>query len=44
MTTPVNQLDTFSGPFALADLRGIGRMDLVAPGKEGLSVFFNEGV
>jgi hypothetical protein len=29
--------------FALADLRGTGRLDLVAPGKEGLEVFFNEG-
>jgi hypothetical protein len=29
--------------FALADLRGTGRLDLVAPGKEGLSVFYNEG-
>jgi hypothetical protein len=29
--------------FALADLRGTGRLDLVAPGKEGLCVFYNEG-
>jgi hypothetical protein len=29
--------------FALADLRGTGRLDLVAPGKDGLHVFFNEG-
>jgi len=29
--------------FALADLRGTGRLDLVAPGKEGLYIFFNEG-
>jgi hypothetical protein len=29
--------------FALADLRGCGRLDLVAPGKDGLCVFFNEG-
>jgi hypothetical protein len=29
--------------FALADLRGTGRLDLVAPGKEGLCVYFNEG-
>ena len=29
--------------FALADLRGTGRLDLVAPGKDGLAVFFNEG-
>ncbi len=30
--------------FALADLRGTGRLDLVAPGKDGLYVFFNEGL
>ena len=29
--------------FALADLTGGGRLDLVAPGKDGLYVFFNEG-
>ncbi len=29
--------------FAVADLRGSGRLDLVAPGKDGLQVFFNEG-
>jgi hypothetical protein len=29
--------------FALADLRGSGRLDLVAPGKDGLFVYFNEG-
>ena len=29
--------------FALADLRGTGRLDIVAPGKDGLVVFFNEG-
>ncbi len=29
--------------FTLADLRGSGRMDLVAPGKDGLFVFYNEG-
>ena len=29
--------------FALADLRGTGRLDFVAPGKDGLSVYFNEG-
>lgn len=28
---------------ALADLRGTGRLDLVAPGKDGLHVFYNEG-
>ncbi len=30
--------------FAVADLRGSGRLDIVAPGKDGLHVFFNEGV
>jgi len=29
--------------FALADLRGSGRLDLVAPGKAGVYVFYNEG-
>jgi hypothetical protein len=29
--------------FAVADLRGTGRLDIVAPGKDGLRVFFNEG-
>ena len=29
--------------FAVADLTGDGRVDLVAPGKDGLYVFFNEG-
>ncbi len=30
--------------FALADLRGSGRLDIVAPGKDGLHVFYNEGL
>ena len=29
--------------FAMADLRGTGRLDIVAPGKDGLFVFYNEG-
>jgi hypothetical protein len=29
--------------FALADLSGNGLLDIVAPGKDGLSIFFNEG-
>jgi len=29
--------------FALADFRGTGRLDLVAPGKDGLYLFYNEG-
>lgn len=30
--------------FQLADLRGIGRRDLIAPGKDGLYVYYNEGL
>jgi hypothetical protein len=30
--------------FALADLRGGGRLDIVAPGKDGLYVYWNEGL
>jgi len=30
--------------FALADLRKTGRWDIVAPGKDGLYVFYNEGL
>jgi hypothetical protein len=30
--------------FALADLRGTGRLDLVAPGKDGLYLYLNEGL
>jgi hypothetical protein len=29
--------------FAVGDLNGDGRLDVVAPGKEGLAVYFNEG-
>jgi hypothetical protein len=29
--------------FALADLSGNGLLDIVAPGKDGLSIFYNEG-
>jgi hypothetical protein len=29
--------------FCLADLRGTGRLDVIAPGKDGLHVFYNEG-
>ena len=29
--------------FAMADLRGTGRLDVIAPGKDGLHVYFNEG-
>jgi len=27
----------------VADLRGTGRLDIVAPGKDGLYIFYNEG-
>ncbi len=30
--------------FAVADLTGSGRLDIVAPGKDGLYVFYNEGL
>jgi hypothetical protein len=30
--------------FVLADLRKIGRLDIIAPGKDGLHVLYNEGV
>jgi len=30
--------------FALADLRKTGRLDVIAPGKDGLVVYFNEGM
>jgi FG-GAP-like repeat/FG-GAP repeat len=29
--------------FALHDLRGTGRLDIIAPGKDGLAIFWNEG-
>ncbi|HEY3397507.1 MAG TPA: VCBS repeat-containing protein [Armatimonadota bacterium] len=29
--------------FAVADLQGTGRLDVIAPGKDGLYVFWNEG-
>lgn len=29
--------------FAIADLTGDGRLDVVAPGKDGLAVYFNQG-
>ncbi len=30
--------------FAMADLRGTGRLDLVTPGKDGLYLYYNEGL
>ncbi len=40
---PIRQATGCGILFALADLRGTGRLDLVAPGKDGLFVFYNEG-
>ncbi len=40
---PIRQATGCGIAFALADLRGTGRLDLVAPGKDGLYVFYNEG-
>ena len=41
---PLGQANGVGIHFALADLRGTGRLDLVAPGKGGLRVFYNEGL
>lgn len=41
---PIGETKGVGIHFALADLRSTGRLDLVAPGKDGLYVFFNEGV
>jgi len=30
--------------FQLADLRGTGRLDIIAPGKDGLKIYYNEGM
>jgi len=30
--------------FQLADLRGTGRLDIIAPGKDGLTIYYNEGL
>jgi hypothetical protein len=40
---PIRQATGCGILFALADLRGTGRLDLVVPGKDGLYVLFNEG-
>ncbi|MBI5831883.1 MAG: VCBS repeat-containing protein [Armatimonadetes bacterium] len=40
---PVRQATGCGIYFDLADLRGTGRLDVIAPGKDGLYVFFNEG-
>jgi hypothetical protein len=41
---PIRQATGCGIQFALADLGGTGRLDIVAPGKDGLYVFFNEGL
>jgi hypothetical protein len=41
---PIGETTGLGIHFAVADLRGTGRLDIVAPGKDGLYVFFNEGV
>ena len=41
---PVRQATGCGIHFAVADLRNTGRLDIVAPGKDGLYVFYNEGV
>jgi len=41
---PIRQATGCGIAFQLADLRKTGRLDLVAPGKDGLYVFFNEGM
>jgi hypothetical protein len=40
---PVREATGTGIHFALADLRCTGRLDLVAPGKDGLYAFYNEG-
>ena len=40
---PIRQGTGCGITFAVADLRGTGRLDVVAPGKDGLYVFYNEG-
>ena len=41
---PIRQATGCGILFALADLRGTGRLDLAAPGKDGLYLFLNEGL
>jgi len=38
----VNSGRNYGIHFAVADLRYTGRLDIIAPGKAGLCVFFNE--
>lgn len=40
---PVREATGCGIRFAVADLRRTGRLDIVAPGKDGLYVFYNEG-
>jgi hypothetical protein len=41
---PIREATGVGIMFAVADLRGVGRLDIVAPGKDGLYVFYNEGL
>jgi len=40
---PIGECGGVGIHFALADLRGTGRLDIVAPGKSGMWVYYNEG-
>lgn len=40
---PIGQGQGCGIHFAIADLNGNGRLDLVAPGKDGLTVYYNQG-
>ena len=41
---PIREATGLGIQFAVADLRGTGRLDIIAPGKDGLYVFYNEGL
>ncbi|MDR0902239.1 MAG: VCBS repeat-containing protein [Opitutaceae bacterium] len=40
---PVGEKHGLGIAFAVADLNGDGRLDVVAPGKDGLAIYYNEG-
>ncbi|MCL1856486.1 MAG: VCBS repeat-containing protein [Kiritimatiellaeota bacterium] len=40
---PIGQCGGLGIHFALADLRKTGRLDIIAPGKSGLRIYFNDG-
>jgi hypothetical protein len=40
---PIGETKGIGIAFDVADIRGTGRLDIVAPGKDGLFVFYNEG-